>query len=83
MNITPAMIMGAFTDLGGLGLLIWILLKQVKLETRLEVLNDIKKVQKGDHEDLVTLKPAVKRAHERCDKHDKRFDNLDKRGLSS
>ena len=61
-------------------LLVWILIKLTKVETKVEAIAKHED-QLKDHEKRLTLaEPKLKRAHQRCDEHETRLDKFSNKG---
>ena len=87
--IPPLALFNEYSPAGMFVMLVWVLLKLVKIDTKVEAIKDIKKVQDADHDRIVLMKPKVERAHERCDEfkekfkdNDSRFKEIEKRGFT-
>ena len=63
-------------------LLVWILLKLTRVETKVSQIEKHEEQLKDHEKRLNMAEPKIKRAHERCDEHRDKIVSLDKKGIS-
>ena len=79
----PLTVFKDYSPAGIIVMQVWLLLKLNTVENKVTAIKDIQVDVKGHERRLTLAEPKIKRAHERCDEHKEKFDNLEKRGFSS